>query len=604
MSIECTITNVFWERILLHIKLKGAYDKRLYLRNDNEFIYLKQNSITDSSIETEVVLNMSTVVNRTFIENGTWKIGYFNHEQQPKALNDSLIYPNQPKRIKRSSKDVLEFNKRFVAPGPNEDREDLMMFCSVADSVIENLARLDRIFRYDNQQSAYTIDLSLFTTQDTQIGLSINSFFMRINEKWDKHSIIKNQNSIRDKYKAFIIVVMKYSMNLLYLLESSCHRRKHNNILFLTEVSTTLQGNLSSLYNRIKERKIDQEFSIETSCRKALLTRSTLKSWIQLVKKIAKANLIIIDNYVPILTYLKLDRKTKIVQVWHAGAGFKAIGYMRFGKEGSPHPAESVHKKYTYALAPSESLVKVFEEVFGIEEDAFIKNGMPRLDGYLQNSRIESFKEGFYKEYPELMGKRIILFAPTYRGKEQKNAYYDYTKIDFEQLYQFCKDEYMVIIKMHPYINDSKEYYQSINAKLSDRNLQTRIKPDISKYKSRIIDLTDYPSINDLFYITDILITDYSSVYYEFSVFKRPILFYTYDRLFYESTQGVYMSVKDHAPGKVCNSFEELMEALISQDYEIEKTIAFSENELPQELVGFTDKLLDSLLFNQDDDDV
>jgi CDP-ribitol ribitolphosphotransferase len=102
-------------------------------------------------------------------------------------------------------------------------------------------------------------------------------------------------------------------------------------------------------------------------------------------------------------------------------------------------------------------------------------------------------------------------------------------------------------------------------------------RPDISGYHGRIIDVSDYGDIGEIFYVTDILITDYSTAYSDFAVFRRPILFYTYDRAAYEATCGCYQSVREFAPGKVCDTFDDLMSALEAHDYEIEKTMEFAD---------------------------
>ena len=83
----------------------------------------------------------------------------------------------------------------------------------------------------------------------------------------------------------------------------------------------------------------------------------------------------------------------------------------------------------------SERLIKVFQEVFPLDREAFYPVGMPRLDGFLDRKNIESFKEGFFRDYEYLKGRKLILFAPTYRGSEQKEAYYDYSMIDLKRIY-------------------------------------------------------------------------------------------------------------------------------------------------------------------------
>ena len=116
------------------------------------------------------------------------------------------------------------------------------------------------------------------------------------------------------------------------------------------------------------------------------------------------------------------------------------------------------------------------------------------------------------------------------------------------------------------------------------------------RYKDRIIDFATYPNINDLYYVTDILITDYSSNYFEYSLMKRPILFYTPDRELYELSRGVHRSVKECAPGKVCDTFDELMDALKNKDYEIEKVYRFVEENFADYDGRAADKAINKIL--------
>ena len=118
----------------------------------------------------------------------------------------------------------------------------------------------------------------------------------------------------------------------------------------------------------------------------------------------------------PIFGFLNLNKRTKLIQVWHAGVGFKSVGYSRFGKVGTPFPVGSCHKKYDYALISSKKLTEVYAEVFGIEDEAFLPVGMPRLDGFLDKDKISGFRKKFFGVHPTLEGKKIILFAPTFRA--------------------------------------------------------------------------------------------------------------------------------------------------------------------------------------------
>ena len=348
----------------------------------------------------------------------------------------------------------------------------------------------------------------------------------------------------------------------------------------MSETKDYLWGNLKFIDEGIKRHGLDKQFKVEYSFRKAVGSHMSVLSWVKLIFKLAQQDYVFVDDYVPIFGFLTLNKRTKLIQVWHAGEGFKAVGYCRFGKEGTPYPVGSCHKKYDYVLTGSEKLIKVFAEVFGIEEEAFLPVGMPRLDGFLDEERISEFRKEFYGQHPEMKDKKIILFAPTYRGKGQKTAYYDYSWIDLREIYEFCGSEYIFLVKTHPFV---------------------KVPIDIpEEYRDRIIDFASYPNINNLYYITDLLITDYSSNYFEYSLMKKPVLFFTPDREIYELSRGVHRSVKESAPGKVCDTFEEMMDAMRNEDYEVEKIYQFVKNNFANYDGRATDKAIEQILLAKD----
>ena len=136
--------------------------------------------------------------------------------------------------------------------------------------------------------------------------------------------------------------------------------------------------------------------------------------------------------------------------------------------------------------------------------------------------------------------KKIILFAPTYRGATQDTAHYDINQLDFALLNNFCKkNDFLFIIKLHPFIKEKVQ----IN----------------SAYSDTIKDFSTY-DINKLIYISDILITDYSSCVYEFSMFKRPIIYFRFDQEEYEYLRPYHGL--DKASLDVVTDFKSLIEEL------------------------------------------
>lgn len=127
------------------------------------------------------------------------------------------------------------------------------------------------------------------------------------------------------------------------------------------------------------------------------------------------------------------------------------------------------------------------------------------MDEYLNQERRVEVEQKLREKYLLCKEKKVILFAPTYRGRSKLTAYYPYELIDFEKLYELCGDEYVVFFKMHPWVPEAV--------------------PIPKQYQDKFVDVNKFPDINDLFYITDLLITDYSSNIFEYSLMKKPMLF-------------------------------------------------------------------------------
>ncbi len=450
--------------------------------------------------------------------------------------------------------------------------------CYIAHDVAYQYDEKSRIFPY-GKKYAYNIYFSTVTEEETHLWFVMNSFFMVQNDTWKKRRYVQEAKTLKEKLIRVSMTMAILLLRCFYQFWEQLFPKKGNRVLLMSETRDYLWGNLKSIDEGMRKQGLDQKFRIEYSFRKAIGNHNVF-SWVKIVFKIAQQDYIFVDDYVPIFGFLKLNKRTKLIQVWHAGEGFKAVGYCRFGKDGSPFPTGSCHKQYDYALTGSEKLVKVFAEVFGIEEDALLPVGMPRLDGFLDPKKIESFRQSFYDQYPQFKEKKIILFAPTYRGTGQQNAYYDYSWLDLQKIYDFCGTEYVFLVKMHPFVKKEIEIPEH--------------------YKEKIIDFGNYSNINDLYYVTDLLITDYSSNYFEFSLMKKPVLFFTPDRELYELSRGVHRSVKDSAPGKVCDTFEEMMKALMEKDFEVEKIHQFVKDNFANYDGQATHKALQYIFGNQD----
>ena len=349
-------------------------------------------------------------------------------------------------------------------------------------------------------------------------------------------------------------------------------------ILFASEMRTKLEGNLLAVHDRMVERGLDKEFEFRYSFR--VPSQANRQSTLRTIYLIATSDYVLIDDYFHMLEPLNISSATKIIQLWHAGSGFKAVGYSRFGKYGSPK-LQNAHRKYTYCITGSKHLVPVYAEAFGIEERAVIPTGLPRIDTFLDPERTAEVVRRFFLDHPHLEGKRIILFAPTFRGRSIADAYYDYSKIDFAKLHDVCGLDSVVLFKMHHFVTEAV--------------------PIPAEFGDRIFDFAGFPETNDLLQVTDVLVTDYSSIVYEFSLLKRPMLFFAYDKEVYAATRGFHRDYDLTAPGRVCETFDQLTAAIRDESYDEWKIDLFRKENFDRIDTHSSDRVIDWLILGEPD---
>lgn len=461
-------------------------------------------------------------------------------------------------------------------------------FVCIDKKVGYEFEHLDKIFKYGRNKYSYLINFKVVdydevkfrikSTTDTTYAMTfcLEIAYMMLNKKETKRNIFVESSNIVQVILKLSIILCQKMMQLIYQILCFFRRKDGKHILMMSETRTPISGNLKALDMRMKERHLNEIYKISYSFSITLQQNKfkTLIDWLRLLWVLPKQDYVFVDDYVPIFKFITLDSKTKFIQLWHAGVGFKSVGYSRFGKEGSPHPMESCHRKYTHVVVGSSDLIPVYEEVFGVDQKNFYPYGLPRLDGYLDKIKIENFKKEFYENYPFLKGKKIILFAPTYRGSSQKDAFYPLEKINHKKILELKDKDFVFLYKMHPFIN------QEINIE--------------KEYEDVIFNFSNFNDINSLFYITDILITDYSSNVYEYSLLKKPIIFYAYDRDFYQLTRGVHRSIEEVSE-TVCETFDEVIDTIKNGNYKVKNSHVYVHD------VYASDRIIDNIILNSND---
>lgn len=454
-----------------------------------------------------------------------------------------------------------------------------MADCEADVSIVPNIDDYSRSFFYGGKNKVYTV--GFFVQEDEDELLPFRFRALTAGRNGMSFPGIPKYHPFRHMIKDFksCFLSSRPMLKRLYaFLAKKNHDPSKKTVLFMTEQSDVIKSNLKAVSERMVARGMDKEYHILYSARAASAEPQSKKSWLEVVKKLAESDIIFVDDHAPILDWLELHDRTTVIQLWHAGAGFKSSGYSRWGHDGCPSPI-SCHRQYDYGIAGSKHIAPFFSEVWGINDELVLPTGMPRMDEYLDAAYREKKTKELYEKYPMCKGKKVMLFAPTYRGRNKKTAYYPYELIDFERLYQECGDEYVVLFKMHPWVNND-------------------IKIE-SKYADKFLDVKTYPNINDLFYITDLLITDYSSNIFEYSLMRRPMMFFAYDKIQYSFSRGFHRDYEEAAPGKVCYTFEELMNAFAARDFEFEKVEEYVEHHFDYIDSGASDRVIDWFILGQ-----
>lgn len=557
MPLSCSIQTISWERVHL----------RMTLRLDGSVDFINATDADPSAAEPEPIEHPVAL--------GVAALGF--------ALQDDLRQlPLQSQRVDETTH-LIEINVTGFPPRrqvPNGTWRlvvtvdgDTVATAHCDMSLLEEIDNHSRVFLYDHNQSAYTVSFGI-SESDTYPDFLMRTYqlFRKRGPKPKKSRLKRIKNTVRDKKKR----ARRRLVNAWYRLARRVNPPTGDRILFSSELRQEIEGNLLRIRDRMVERGLDNEFEFRYSFRTP--RTGSRPSALRTVYLLATSDIVLIDDYFGMLEWLHLSPDTKLVQVWHAGSGFKSVGFSRFGKYGSPK-LQNAHRKYTYAITGSKNLVPVYAEAFGIEESAVIPTGLPRIDTFLDPARTEEVIAGFYRTYPHLRGKKIILFAPTFRGRGIRDAHYDYSRIDFAQLFDTCGDDTVVLFRMHHFIHAPV--------------------PIPPQYQERLLDFSGFQNTNDLLHVTDLLITDYSSIIYEFALLNRPMLFFAYDKDIYSATRGFHRNYDQTAPGKVCVTFDEVTRAICDEDFDTWKIESFRAHNFDNIDTKSADRVIDWLILRR-----
>ncbi|KYD09567.1 CDP-glycerol glycerophosphotransferase family protein [Heyndrickxia sporothermodurans] len=322
------------------------------------------------------------------------------------------------------------------------------------------------------------------------------------------------------------------------------------------------------VYNEMKKQQIPYNvvFLCEQSCYKEIeqnvntdVILLNLKNIIPCIYHLATSKQIIIDNYFAFLSSVNFKKNVQCIQLWHAAGAIKTFGLKDKSVSSRPKRAlkrfNRVYNQFKKIIVGSDEMAYIFKEAFNVSESNILYTGIPRTDLFFDKKNQYNIRNELIFNNPILKNKKVIFYAPTFRDGELNRFK---LHLDIDKLYSAFSKEYVVLIKLHPAIKN--------NLTLD------------KKYNGFLFDYSTYDNVNKLLFITDYLITDYSSIPYEFSLLERPMIFFPYDLETYQQQRGFWGPYEDIVPGPIAMNTEEIINIIRSNDFDFERIRTFSLN--------------------------
>lgn len=278
------------------------------------------------------------------------------------------------------------------------------------------------------------------------------------------------------------------------------------------------------------------------------------------------------DNFMP-MAKLKFSKKTVITQLWHAEGAFKKFGLSAPLTDDVREREKKCSANLTYIVCSSKNVAPIYAEAFGVDENKILPLGAPRIDSLLCKRDVSALRDEFDKKNPECKGKKLVLYAPTFRDDSETNNSL-VKKINGESFRRELGDDYKLLIKLHPQIH-------------SDEPVEGAV------------DVTSGYDIGELTLICDLLITDYSSVCMDFALLSKPCVFFAFDLEEYEKERSFYFDYESYVPGTVAKTFDEVINAIRNPQNDEEKLRKFREFNFDYVDCNNTKRIFDRIILNE-----
>lgn len=361
------------------------------------------------------------------------------------------------------------------------------------------------------------------------------------------------------KLNKVILMFLLYCMNLFRFLMPM----RKNRVTFISLSVDHLESDFYQIDKKLKEMgDFDIRYNLMIYKKSLFGNFQYFLNCIKQLYEINTSRLVFINDNNYVITKLKRE-STKVVQVWHACGAVK--------KFGNQIPRSYKVSNYDYIICASKVWKSVYAEAFGVSEEQVIETGLPRTDALCNPKKIQNYRQKFFKKYPHLKGKYLILYAPTFRGNTIRGL--EYVELDMNKVVKELDAQSCLLYKMHPLLADVDFGANERVVNVNKENLYM------------------------LMCACDCLISDYSSIIFDYSLLKKKMLIFAPDYEKYRKMVGFNVDYMKEMPCPICKDTEELVECLKrKEETYIEEIEAFRNKYMPYEDGKNVDRVIDLVM--------
>lgn len=320
---------------------------------------------------------------------------------------------------------------------------------------------------------------------------------------------------------------------------------------------------LSDSYQLLYDKLEKEGYELHVSYLRNIIPgyQAYMRRCVAMIKLVADASYVFLNDSNDVFSTLPLRKETRTANVWHACGAFKKFGMSTaekiFGASQETLEKYPNYKNLELVTVSSPEIIWAYEEAMNLKhEDHIVRaTGVSRTDVFFDPEFIAGARQKVLEVFPEIGDRKIILYAPTFRGRTKSAK--TPNCLDIAAFAEHFSKDYVLLLKHHPMVKKRPRVPE--------------------EYQDFAMDVTKTLNIDTLLCVSDICISDYSSLIYEYSLFERPMIFYAFDLDDYFDWRGFYYNYDELTPGPIFKTNEEMIEYIehIDERFDRDEVVAF-----------------------------